>query len=147
METRQDSLRRDLDATLEARKELGKEYESELIDSFLSRLDARLDARVERRVAERLGPADGYGRPAEAGRSYGPPGYGPRPRRSGRSGIRLPVISMALGIPLSGIAAGAGGFWGLLVCWSGIVGVNVSAALAERAEERRRPADAGSEWE
>ncbi|MFE6869025.1 hypothetical protein ACFVFS_21025 [Kitasatospora sp. NPDC057692] len=148
MDTRQDGLGRDLDATLQARKELGKEYESELIDSFLSRLDARLDARVERRVSERLGPADGYGAPAEAGRPYGPnPGYGLGPHRFGRSATRLPIISMALGIPLSAISGGVAGFWGLLVCWGGIVGVNISAARAERHEEKSRSSAARSEWE
>ncbi|MER5355574.1 hypothetical protein ABT093_35265 [Kitasatospora sp. NPDC002551] len=149
MDTSQHDLKRDLDATVQARKELGPEYESELLDSFLSRLDARLDARVERRVGERLGPADGYGHPAAAGRPYGPPGYGHHPRRPGRSGVRLPIVSMALGIPLSGIAAGAAGFWGLLVCWGGIVGVNFSAALAERREEAGRPSAprSGSDWD
>ncbi|MFE6749184.1 hypothetical protein ACFVGM_25300 [Kitasatospora purpeofusca] len=142
MDTRQDDLRRDLDATLQARKELGPEYESELVDSFLSRLDARLDARVERRVAERLGPADGYG-PAEG---YGRPGYGPR-RFGRRSATRLPIISLVLGIPLSAIAAENGGFWGLLVCWGGIVGVNVSSALAERIQEQRGAAAPKSDWD
>ncbi|WP_328956552.1 hypothetical protein [Kitasatospora purpeofusca] len=142
MDTRQDDLRRDLDASLQARKELGPEYESELVDSFLARIDARLDARVERRVAERLGPADGYG-PAEA---YGRPEYGPR-RFGRRSATRLPIISLVLGIPLSAIAADSGGFWGLLVCWGGIVGVNVSSALAERIQEQRGAAAPKSDWD
>ncbi|KJY39356.1 hypothetical protein [Streptomyces sp. NRRL S-495] len=148
MDTRQDDLRRDLDASLQARKELGPEYESELVDSFLSRIDARLDARVERRVAERLGPADGYG-PTEgygpAG-AYGRPGYGPR-RFGRRSATRLPIISLVLGIPLSAIAAESGGFWGLLVCWGGIVGVNVSSSLAERIQEQRGAAAPKSDWD
>ncbi|MCX4685893.1 hypothetical protein OG401_16550 [Kitasatospora purpeofusca] len=136
MDTRQDDLRRDLDATLQARKELGPEYESELVDSFLARIDARLDARVERRVAERLGPAEGYGRP----------GYGPR-RFGRRSATRLPIVSLVLGIPLSAIAAESGGFLGLLVCWGGIVGVNVSSALAERIQEQRGAAAPKSDWD
>ncbi|AUY51464.1 hypothetical protein [Streptomyces sp. CB01881] len=140
MNTRQDELRRDLDATLQARKELGKEYEPELVDSFLtrleSRLDARLDARVERRVAERL---DDYG-PAEHLR-----------RRSGRSGTRLPMASLVLGIPLTAIATNGGsngftGLLGLVVCWTGIVGVNVAAALGNRREDRR-PKQPRSEWD
>ncbi|MFJ4671624.1 hypothetical protein [Kitasatospora purpeofusca] len=142
MDTRQDDLRRDLDASLQARKELGPEYESELVDSFLARIDARLDARVERRVAERLGPADGYG-PAEG---YGRPGYGPR-RFGRRSATRLPIVSLVLGIPLSAIAAESGGFLGLLVCWGGIVGVNVSSALAERIQEQRGAAAPKSDWD
>ncbi|MFB8240535.1 hypothetical protein ACFC58_28740 [Kitasatospora purpeofusca] len=142
MDTRQDDLRRDLDASLQARKELGPEYESELVDSFLARLDARLDARVERRVADRLGPAEGYG-PAEA---YTRPGYGPR-RFGRRSATRLPIVSLVLGIPLSAIASENGGFWGLLVCWGGIVGVNVSSALAERIQEQRGAAAPKSDWD
>ncbi|MFJ8432570.1 hypothetical protein ACIQ9P_14865 [Kitasatospora sp. NPDC094019] len=142
MDTRQDDLRRDLDASLQARKELGPEYEAELVDSFLARLDARLDARVERRVAERLGPANGYGPAGE----YARPGYGPR-RFGRRSATRLPIISLVLGIPLSGIAADQGGFWGLLVCWAGIVGVNVSASLAERIQDQRGPAAPKSDWD
>ncbi|MEE1784277.1 hypothetical protein PUR71_15420 [Streptomyces sp. SP17BM10] len=133
MDTRQDELRRDLDATLQARKELGKEYESELVDSFLKRLDARMDARAER-------PA---GRPDDWH-----PSYAHRPRRgwsSGRSGSRLAVVSLALGIPLTAIASDAqnGGLIGLLACWAGIVGVNFAAALGDRRDrdDRRRRDD------
>ncbi|MFD0272616.1 hypothetical protein ACFVHB_01750 [Kitasatospora sp. NPDC127111] len=138
MDTRQDELRRDLDAALQARKELGKEYESELVDSFMRRLDARLDARVERRVADRL---DEY---APAHRHH-------RPRGSGRPGSRLAVISLALGIPLTAIATDGGnggfaGFMGLVVCWTGIVGVNFAAAFADRREEHRSKSARG-EWD
>ncbi|MER7754332.1 hypothetical protein [Kitasatospora sp. NPDC097643] len=128
MDTRQDELRRDLDATLQARKELGKEYESELVDSFMKRLDARLDARVERSVAARLDDE-----PAYRHRSRRPGRGGPRP------GSRLAVVSLALGIPLTAIAGdpGHGGIIGLLACWAGIVGVNFAAAFADRREEQR----------
>lgn len=126
MDTRQDELRRDLDATLQARKELGKEYESELVDSFLKRLDARMDARSER--------------PDDRQPSYD------RARRgwsSGRPGSRLAVVSLVLGIPLTAIASDAqsGGLIGLLACWAGIVGVNFAAALGDRRDRddpRRR---------
>ncbi|MFJ8626787.1 hypothetical protein ACIRD3_28665 [Kitasatospora sp. NPDC093550] len=135
MDTRQDDLRRDLDATLQARKELGKEYEDELLDSFMKRLDARLDARVERSVARRLDdePRSHHDRH--------------RARRQGwgkRSGTGLAVVSMAFGIPLTAIAGDAanGGFAGLMVCWAGIVGVNVAAAFGERRNHQdRRPRD------
>ncbi|MFF2043355.1 hypothetical protein ACFVVX_23335 [Kitasatospora sp. NPDC058170] len=136
MDTRQDDLRRDLEAAVQTRKELGKEYESEIVDSFLARLDARLDARVERRVAERL---DGPGQ--------GPAGYAYR-RRGGRPNARLPMVSLVLGIPLTGIAAGASsnGLLGLMVCWAGIVGVNVAAALGDRRDDRRAER-ARDEWD
>ncbi|GAA2840335.1 hypothetical protein RMN57_16040 [Kitasatospora sp. CM 4170] len=141
MDTRQDDLRRDLDATLQARKELGKEYESELVDSFLTRLDARLDARVdsrvERRVAERM---DDYG-----------PAHLARRRGFGRANSKLPLVSLVLGIPLTAIATNGGtngftGFMGLVVCWTGIVGVNIAAALGDRRGERGEKRS-GSEWD
>ncbi|WP_030257510.1 MULTISPECIES: hypothetical protein [Streptomyces] len=135
MDTRQDELRRDLDATLQARKELGKEYEDELVDSFMKRLDARLDARVERSVAQRL---DG-----DEPRPYHDRHHRSRRQSWGkRSGSGLAVVSLAFGIPLTAIAASpeSGGFAGLLVCWAGIVGVNFAAAFGERrAREDRRP--------
>ncbi|MFJ9777693.1 hypothetical protein ACIRVF_41710 [Kitasatospora sp. NPDC101157] len=134
MDTRQDELRRDLDATLQARKELGKEYEEELVDSFMKRLDARLDARVERSVASRL---DDY-QPDHRDRHRDRHRWAP-----GRAGNRMAVISLAFGIPLTAIASnpGSGGFAGLLACWAGIVGVNFAAALGnrrDRAERRTR---------
>ncbi|MER7583288.1 hypothetical protein [Kitasatospora sp. NPDC097691] len=140
MDTRQDELRRDLDATLQARKELGKEYEDELVDSFMKRLDARLDARVERSVAQRMD-------------DHEPGPYRERHQRSRRqgwtkrSGSGLAVVSMAFGIPLTAIASNPtnGGFAGLLVCWAGIVGVNFAAAFGERrSREDRRPR---SDWD
>ncbi|MET8623266.1 hypothetical protein ABZW30_05815 [Kitasatospora sp. NPDC004669] len=135
MDTRQDDLRHDLDATLQARKELGKEYENELVDSFMKRLDARLDARVERSVAERM---DDYA-PShrDRGRDRDRRGWAPV-----RSGNRLAVLSLAFGIPLTAIAASpeSGGFAGLLACWAGIVGVNFAAALGNRRDRRdQRP--------
>ncbi|MFD8707371.1 hypothetical protein ACFV1W_33110 [Kitasatospora sp. NPDC059648] len=133
MDTRQDELRRDLDATLQARKELGKEYEEELVDSFMKRLDARLDARVERSVASRLDDYEPDHR--DRHRSH-------RPWAPGRAGNRLAVISLALGIPLTAIAGSpeSGGLTGLLACWAGIVGVNLAAALGNRRDrDERRP--------
>ncbi|MFB7911209.1 hypothetical protein ACFXPX_31745 [Kitasatospora sp. NPDC059146] len=134
MDTRQDELRRDLDATLQARKELGKDYEDELLDSFMKRLDARLDARVERSVAARL---DDYEPSHHRDRHHGRPHRG---WSSNRSGNKLAVVSLALGIPLTAIASNpaGGGFAGLLACWAGIVGVNFAAALGNRRDRDER---------
>ncbi|WP_405017738.1 hypothetical protein OHV05_12480 [Kitasatospora sp. NBC_00070] len=131
MNSRQDDLKQDLDAALQTRKELGKEYEAEIVDSFLTRLDARIDAQVDQRVADGL---------AQHGVGDG--------RRGGRGGWssagRLPVVSLVLAIPLTGIAAGAN-LTGMIVCWAGIVGVNVAAAVGARAEQRNaRPGR--SDW-
>ncbi len=118
MDTRQDELRRDLEAAVQTRVELGKEYESEIVDSFLARLDSRLDARVEQRVAEQLGE------------------HGGRKRDTTSPQFKVQVLSLVMGIPLSGIAGGLGHLPGLMVCWAGIVGVNVSSALSARRAER-----------
>ncbi|MQS12547.1 hypothetical protein F7Q99_09675 [Streptomyces kaniharaensis] len=142
MDTRQDELRRDLDATLQARKELGKEYESELVDSFLTRLESRLDARLDSRVAHRVAEhLDEY----EPARRH-------RPRRSGwsgRPGSRLAVISLALGIPLTAIASSpeSGGLVGLFACWAGIVGVNFAAAFGDRRDREDRPDRSRGDWD
>ncbi|MFE6053626.1 hypothetical protein ACFQ6N_22980 [Kitasatospora sp. NPDC056446] len=141
MDTRQDDLRRDLDATLQARKELGKEYEDELVDSFMKRLDARLDARVERSVARRLDDDESHPYRDRHHRSRRQGWNGKRP------GTGLAVASLVFGIPLTAIAADPthGGFAGLLICWAGIVGVNFAAAFGERRgrddrdREERRP--------
>ncbi|MFJ8470824.1 hypothetical protein [Kitasatospora sp. NPDC094011] len=145
MDTRQDELRRDLDATLQARKELGKEYEDELLDSFMKRLDARLDARVERSVAARM-DVDGYEPSHHRDRHHG------RPQRgwsANRSGNKLAVVSLALGIPLTAIASNpaGGGFAGLLVCWAGIVGVNFAAALGNRRDRDDRDRRPRNDWD
>ncbi|MFD9127184.1 hypothetical protein [Kitasatospora sp. NPDC059571] len=119
MDLSKDDLARDLDAALQTRKELGPEYESALVDSFLARLDARLDAGAERRTA---GQAD--------------PDRPQRPR--GGQQFKIQVLSLVMGVPLSGVAAGTCGLAGLVVCWAGIVGINLSSALSGRGRERRR---------
>ncbi|KQV18332.1 MULTISPECIES: hypothetical protein [unclassified Kitasatospora] len=128
MNSRQDDLKRDLDAALQTRKELGQEYETEIVDSFLTRLDARIDAQVDQRVEDRL---------AQHG-----VGDGPRGGRSWTASGRLPLISLGLAIPLTAISAGEH-LPGMLVCWAGIVGVNFAAALAGRGERRSR---SRSDW-
>ncbi|MFJ8044658.1 hypothetical protein ACIRBX_29555 [Kitasatospora sp. NPDC096147] len=125
MDSRQDELKRDLDAAVLTRKELGKEYEAEIVDSFLARLDSRLDARVEQRVSEQLD-----GRRRRGGGEGG-----------GGGGPKLPIVSLALGIPLSGVAGGTGGVWGLVVCWIGIVGVNMANALSSHRPDFKRRRD------
>ncbi|MFJ1702977.1 hypothetical protein [Kitasatospora sp. NPDC088346] len=130
MDTSQDELRRDLDAAVQTRKELGREYESEIVDSFLARIDSRLDARVEQRVADRLDRAGG----------------GPNAIRGRGSRMALSIVSLVMGIPLTAIASESAGPTGLIVCWVGIVGVNVASALGDRRREREPSRGARSEW-
>ncbi|MFE0458220.1 hypothetical protein ACFW1A_03040 [Kitasatospora sp. NPDC058965] len=134
MDSRPSEFRSELDAALQARKELGPEYETELVDSFLARVDARLDARVEHRVSERLNEYE-----ADRG--------GRRPRERGRRGwSAMPVVSLVMAIPLTGIGATLG-LPGMLITWAGIVGVNFAAVSAEHREQQRQAAKAPrSEW-
>ncbi len=142
MESSGGELRKDLDATLQTRKELGPEYEEELVESFLEKLDGAVDRRVRRQLAERQmevargrGQGSRGGSPTSASPAY-PEGLGPR--------LWLAVTSLVLAIPLSAIAAVNTGLAGLLVCWGGIVAVNV--LQASRAWFRRGGAPA-DDWD
>ncbi len=112
MTTRRE-LREDLQASVAARRELGPEYEAELLDAFLERVDRRIDAHVAHRVGSR---------------SLQPPR-----RESSFSATALALGSMGFGVPLSAIAGGVADLPGLLVAWTGIVGVNVAAAWGRRS--------------
>jgi hypothetical protein len=52
--------------------------------------------------------------------------------------MQLGIASLGFGIPLSAIAGGTSGMWGLIACWSGIAAVNLSYALA-RFRGHQRP--------
>jgi anti-sigma factor RsiW len=105
-------LRDDLQATLEARRDLGPEYETALIDSFVERLDATIAARVRAELDHQD--------PVRAG-------------RRNQSSPMVPIVlgSLGIGVPLTAIAASAGGA-GLLVAWLSIVLINVAAAATMR---------------
>jgi len=113
-----DLPRDELAAVLEARRELGKEYEPALVESFIERLDRVIDARVQAGLADR-------GR-SDADRA-----------ESQRGQMQLGIASLGFGIPLSAIAGGTSGVWGLIACWSGIAAVNLSYALS-RLRGRQR---------
>ncbi|MET8866629.1 hypothetical protein ABZW11_27130 [Nonomuraea sp. NPDC004580] len=106
------SLRDDLQATLEARRDLGPEYEAALIDAFVERLDATIAHRVH----------------AELERHDAVPGG----KRTSPAAPMVPIVlgSLALGIPLTGVAGATAGGYGLVVAWLAIVVVNVAAAAA-----------------
>jgi hypothetical protein len=114
-----DRLSRDeLRAVIDARRELGPEYEPALVESFLDKLEdgiaAKVRAEVDARVPERQ-QARGRSDPS----------------------LTMAMGSLALGIPLTGIAAGNGGLTGLLIAWGGIVAVNAVHALNRRRRDRR----------
>ena len=94
----------ELKATIAARREVGQELEPELVDRFVDRLEKEMDRRIDERLAERR-----YARHAPA------PWGSPTPMALG---------SLALAIPLLGIAGGTAGLGGVLLVCLAIVLVN-----------------------
>lgn len=138
---RDPDLKRDLDAALQTRKELGDSYDAELIDTFLERIEQRIDATVDRRVRRRLAEQQTVlargGRPAPRGEGQGP-----------GAAFALAALSLVLAIPLSAIASAQAGLPGLLLCWTGITGVNFCFAggrLFRRGNGRDREGEGA--WE
>jgi hypothetical protein len=107
-------------AVLEARRELGKEYEPALVESFIERLDRVIDGRVQAGLAEHAR--------SDVNRA-----------ESQRGQVQLGVASLAFGIPITAIAGGTAGVWGLIASWCGIAAVNLSYAFSRwRGHQRPR---------
>jgi hypothetical protein len=115
-----DDLRKDLRAAVAARQELGPEYEAEIIDSFLEKLDAR--------------EAQRHGREAELRREDQVLEAMGLKRREGADpgGLALAIISVIAAIPITAIAADMLGLIGVIVCWAGLVGLNLARTTARR---------------
>ncbi|WP_169952432.1 hypothetical protein [Microbispora sp. H11081] len=109
------TTRQDLRAVMAARRDLGPEYEDALVDSFLDKLDVEIAARVRNEVAAQIGR-----QPLAEKRS------------KDNSTVGMAIGSLALGIPLTAIAANAADAPGLLLAWGGIVAVNLAHALSRR---------------
>ncbi|MFE9257069.1 hypothetical protein [Streptomyces sp. NPDC006879] len=117
-------LGQELDAAVKARRDLGPEYESALVDSFMEKLEARLDGAADRHVRRRL--AEQQLAATRSGRHLA----GTRSGLTDRFGFA--VGALVLAIPLSAIGAAHAGGWGLLVVWTGILGVSFSQGFRLR---------------
>jgi hypothetical protein len=93
--------RDDVESALAARQELGPEMEPAVIDAFLDKVDRAVEARAAAETAQKRHVDD----------------------RDGMS-LALAIVSLGTGIPITAIAADAGGVQGIIVAWAGIVGVN-----------------------
>jgi len=103
----------ELRAAAESHHELAPEYRDAVVDSFVERIGKEIDARVDARLAQASAP----------------------PALTSKQLNVVPVValgSIALGIPISGIAAGTTGFWGLLVVWVAIAAINIGYAMRLR---------------
>ncbi|MFI6826943.1 hypothetical protein ACIBG5_07555 [Kribbella sp. NPDC050241] len=101
-----DEERKDLRAAVAARQELGPEYEAEIIDSFLEKLDAR---EAHRHRQDDVLEAVGLKR-----------------RETDPGGLALAIITIVAAIPITAIAADMLGLIGVIVCWAGLVGINLA---------------------
>lgn len=103
-------------AAAEIHSELGPGYRDAVVESFLDKVGKEIDARVDARVMQMQQSV---------------------PQRPAKDNtFALAITSIALGIPVSAIAAAAGshpaGIWGLLVAWTAIAVINVANALHNR---------------
>jgi hypothetical protein len=106
-----DEVRKDLRAAVAARQELGPEYEAEIIDSFLEKLDAR---DVHRRIGLLPEPA---------------PRRHPS-RETDPGGLALAIVSIVAAIPITAIAAAQEGAFAIVICWGGLVGINLARSIS-----------------
>jgi hypothetical protein len=110
-----DEVRKDLRAAVAARQELGPEYEAEIIDSFLAKLDER---EAQRHHQDSVLEAVGLKRKES--------------RETDPGGLALAIVTMAVAIPITAIAADMLGLIGVVVCWAGLVGINFARTAARR---------------
>jgi hypothetical protein len=87
-------------SAIEARRELGDEMEPAVVDAFVDRVERAIQARATETKS--------------------------RGRSGDDTGFVLAIVSLGTGIPITAIAADAGGVQGMIVAWLGIVGVNVA---------------------
>ncbi|GAB2590319.1 hypothetical protein [Kribbella endophytica] len=109
-----DEMRKDLRAAVAARQDLGAEYEPEIIDGFLDKLEQQTVARY----GQAPQPPVHQSRPA-SGKGENDPG-----------GLALAIVSVVAGIPITAIAANQEGTIAVIICWGGLVGVNLARAVA-----------------
>jgi hypothetical protein len=87
---------------------LGPEYEPEIIEGFLEKLDAH--------TAQHLATP-----PVQAAKAS---------RESDPGGLALAIVSVSAGIPITAIAAAQEGAFAIVICWGGLVGINLARSIS-----------------
>jgi hypothetical protein len=111
-----DEIRKDLRAAVAARQELGPDYEPEIIDAFLEKLDAQAAARG---IAPAAQPRQQVQPVPQTGSRETDPG-----------GLALAIVSVVAGIPITAIAANQEGTIAIIICWGGLVGINLARSVS-----------------
>lgn len=109
-----DEIRKDLRAAVAARQELGPDYEPEIIDAFLEKLDAQAAARG---IVPTAQPQQVQFVPQTPSRETDP------------GGLALAIVSVGAGIPITAIAAAQEGVIAIIICWGGLVGINLARSI------------------
>jgi hypothetical protein len=106
-------------AAAETHGELGPDYQTAVIESFLDKVGREIDARVDSRLA--------MVQPGVAA-----------PKQPGRGGpLALAIVSLGVGIPLTGIIEGLhGGIVALAIIWAAIAVINVAYSLSTALPSR-----------
>jgi VIT1/CCC1 family predicted Fe2+/Mn2+ transporter len=111
--------RRDVEAALAASQELGPEYSDQVAEGLAERVETLAAMRLAelRHTSHREGESESIQRTAQ------------------RHRFVTAIVSLGAGIPITAIALVQGGLAETVVCWAGIVGVNMAQTLGSR----RRP--------
>ena len=107
-------------AAAETHRELGPDYQGAVIESFLDKVGREIDARVDARVAMAQPAAQ---QPARRQRSAG----------WSSSPYSLAIMSLVVGVPLTGIVAGNHmPMAALAIIWLAIAVINVAYIVSNR---------------
>jgi hypothetical protein len=112
-------------AAAETHQELGPDYQAAVIESFIDKVGKEIDARVDARLAMSESWAQA---PARRQRSFGKD----KP-------FSLAVLSLIIGVPITGIEAGNHtGIGAIVISWLGIAAINVAYTVANRRPPEER---------
>jgi hypothetical protein len=122
----------DVRAAAEVHAELGPDYRDAVLQSFLERVNKEIDTRVDQRLAAAQQPEP----PAPA-----PPAPQPLSPGSRQLSAWLPIVSIALGIPITAIIFKMGQVSSqtteLVWVWIAIAVINVAYVLGHRRPPSR----------
>ena len=108
----------DVAGSIAARKALGPDAEEAIIRAFLERTGQEIDRRVDERLTHQR-PEPAESRPAPPSRPAG--------ERIDHTPFILAIVSLGVGIPLTGIATQLHGntLIGIVIIWLGLVLINI----------------------
>jgi hypothetical protein len=122
----------DIRAAAEVHAELGPDYRDAVLESFLERVNKEIDTRVDQRLAAAQQPQP----PAPA-----PPAPQPLSPGSRQLSAWLPIVSIALGIPITAIIIKLGQVSSqtteLVWVWIAIAVINIAYVLGHRRPSSR----------